>query len=61
VASRALGGYRDVAPGTRERIQRAAATLGYRASVRARSLVSGKDAPLRCAIAALGVSPGELG
>ena len=61
VASRALGGYRDVAPATRERVREAAAALGYRASWRARSLVSGKDAPLRCAVAGVGVAPTEFG
>ncbi|HEU5317792.1 MAG TPA: LacI family DNA-binding transcriptional regulator [Chloroflexota bacterium] len=60
-ASRALGGYRDVAPATRERVRKAAATLGYRPSWRARSLVAGKDAPLRCAVVGIGVRPTELG
>jgi LacI family transcriptional regulator len=61
VASRALGGYGGVAPATRERVRAAAAALGYRASWRARSLVAGKDAPLRCAVAGVGVPPQELG
>ena len=61
VASRALGGYPEVAQATRERVRRAAAALGYRASWRARALVAGKDAPLRCAVAMIGLSPQELG
>ena len=61
VASRALGGYPEVAPATRERVRQAADSLGYRASWRARSLVSGKDAPLRCAVAAIGMPPQDLG
>src|SRR5688500_20146843 len=61
VASRALGGYPEVAPVTRERVRQAAAALGYRASWRARALVAGKDTPLRCAVAAGGVPPQDLG
>jgi LacI family transcriptional regulator len=61
VASRALGGYPEVAPATRDRVRRAAVALGYRASWRARALVSGKDAPLRCAVAGIGVPPQDLG
>src|SRR5688500_8800547 len=61
VASRALGGYPEVAPATRERVRQAAASLGYRASWRARALVAGKDTPLRCAVAAIGVPPQDLG
>jgi LacI family transcriptional regulator len=61
VASRALGGYPEVAPATRERVHQAAAALGYRASWRARALVAGKDAPLRCAVAGIGVPPQDLG
>src|SRR5688500_3816453 len=61
VASRALGGYSDVAEATRERVRLAAAALGYRPSWRARALVSGKDAPLRCAVIGVGVRPTELG
>jgi len=40
--SRALNGYTDVAPSTRERVVAAAAQLGYRANPTARRLVSGK-------------------
>ena len=61
VASRALGGYPEVADATRERVRLAAAALGYRPSWRARSLVAGKDAPLRCAVIGVGVRPTELG
>ena len=61
VASRALGGYPEVAPDTRERVRRAAAALGYRASWRARALVAGKDAPLRCAVAMVGLPPQDIG
>ncbi|MGH2366722.1 MAG: LacI family DNA-binding transcriptional regulator, partial [Chloroflexota bacterium] len=43
------------------RVRRAAATLGYRASWRARALVAGKDAPLRCAVAGIAMQPTELG
>src|SRR5688572_21220327 len=61
VASRALGGYPEVAPATRERVLQAAAALGYRASWRARALVAGKDAPLRCAVAMIGLPPQDVG
>ena len=61
VASRALGGYSRVAPTTRERVREAAAALGYRASWRARALVTGKDAPLRCAVVGIGVPLQDLG
>ena len=41
--SRALNGYTDVAPATRERIMQRAAELGYRPHLGARSLKSGKS------------------
>jgi len=61
VASRALSGHSSVAEGTRERVRRAAHDLGYRASVLARALSSGKNAPLRCAVVGLGLPLEILG
>jgi len=59
-ASRALGGYGDIGPATRERIQEAARDLGYRPSVRARAL-SGRGATVRCAVVSLGMATAALG
>lgn len=61
VASRALAGYGDVAVATRDRVAQTAIDLGYRASARARALAAGRDAPTRCGVAALGMTPQELG
>ena len=47
VASRALSNHFSVAMQTRERVRDAAHHLGYRASVLARALSSGRNAPLR--------------
>jgi LacI family transcriptional regulator len=44
--SRALNGYTDVAAATRERIEAAAAEMGYRANPTARRLVSGKTSAI---------------
>lgn len=44
--SRALNGYADVAPGTRERVAAAAAELGYSPNPTARRLVSGKTSAI---------------
>lgn len=55
-ASRALGGYPDVAAATRERVERVAREMGYRASSRARSLALGRHAPRRCALVIFGGS-----
>jgi LacI family transcriptional regulator len=44
--SRALNGYTDVAPSTRERVAAAAKQLGYRANSTARRLVSGKTSAI---------------
>lgn len=40
--SRALGGYSDVSPTTRERVQQAAAEFGYQPSLAARQVASGR-------------------
>ncbi len=40
-AARALGGYGSVKPATRERVQAAADSLGYRANTLARSMITG--------------------
>ena len=61
VASRALAGYDDVAQATRDRIAQTARDLGYRASARARALSAGKDAPMRCGVAGLGMTSREFG
>jgi len=61
VASRALAGYADVAPATRERILRMAGDLGYRASARAQALSAGKGALARCAVVSLGMTSAEFG
>lgn len=61
VASRALSGHASVAELTRERVRRAAHDLGYRASVLARALSSGSNAPLRCAVVGLGLPLEILG
>ena len=61
VASRALSGHESVATQTRERVRRAAVDLGYRASVLARALSSGANAPLRCAVVGLGLPLEILG
>ncbi|MBI3973416.1 MAG: LacI family DNA-binding transcriptional regulator [Chloroflexi bacterium] len=61
VASRGLAGYPDAAPATRERVRRVARELGYRASVRARLLSAGKDAPARCAVVSLGLTTAQIG
>ena len=61
VASRALSGHASVAEPTRERVRRAAHDLGYRASVVARALSSGRNAPLRCAVVGLGLPLEILG
>lgn len=61
VASRGLAGYPDVSPATRERVRQVARALGYRASVRARLLSAGKDAPARCAVVSLGLTSAQLG
>src|SRR5688500_7001322 len=61
VASRALSGHESVAAQTRERVRRAAHDLGYRASVLARALSSGANAPLRCAVVGLGLPLEVLG
>jgi LacI family transcriptional regulator len=60
LASRALGGYSDVAPATRERILAVARRLGYRASARGRALAAGKDALPRAAVVALGIEAPRL-
>jgi LacI family transcriptional regulator len=61
VASRALSGHESVAELTRERVRAAAQALGYRASVLARALSSGRNAPLRCAVVGLGLPLEVLG
>lgn len=61
VASRALAGYADVAPATRTRIEAQAQTLGYHASALARALARGRDAPARCAVVNLGMTPAQFG
>lgn len=61
VASRALAGYADVAPATRSRIEEQARALGYRASALARALARGRDAPARCAVVNLGMTPAQFG
>ena len=53
-ASRALAGYADVAPATRERVVQTALEMGYRSSARARSLRLGNAAARRCAVVLLG-------
>jgi len=57
VVSRALGGYSDVGPATRERVIRLVGEMGYRPSTRAQSLVRGTTAPARCAVVSLGADP----
>ena len=60
-ASRALGGYEDIALATRQRVARIATELGYRPSSRAQSLASGgRSGPARCAIVSLGTDPDQL-
>jgi len=59
--SRALGGYSDIALGTRERVARLAEEMGYRPSSRAQSLASGGRSGLaRCAVVSLGSDPEQL-
>src|SRR6266542_3298934 len=59
--SRALGGYSDIALGTRERVARLAEEMGYHPSSRAQSLASGGRSGLaRCAVVSLGSDPEQL-
>jgi DNA-binding LacI/PurR family transcriptional regulator len=59
--SRALAGFGDVAPATRERVLRAAQELGYRPSARARALRQGSAAMRRCAVVLLGTTSEAFG
>lgn len=59
--SRALAGFGDVAPATRERVIRMAQELGYRPSARARSLRQGNAAGRRCAVVLLGTTSEAFG
>jgi LacI family transcriptional regulator len=59
--SRALAGFGDVAPATRERVVRVARELGYRPSARARSLRQGAAAVRRCAVVLLGTTSEAFG
>jgi LacI family transcriptional regulator len=59
--SRALGGFSDVSPATRERVARIARELGYRPSARARSLRQGNSATRRCAVVLLGTTSEAFG
>lgn len=61
VASRALSGRSGVAQETRKRVRSVARELGYRASVLARALSAGRNAPLRCAVVGLGLRAEGLG
>src|SRR5687767_3857981 len=61
VGSRGRSGHVSVAAETRERVRVAAHDLGYRASVLARALSSGSNAPLRCAVVGLGLPLEVLG
>ena len=60
--SRALAGYPDIAPVTRERLTALAHQMGYEASAPARALASRKgssSATLRCAVLTIGMDPAE--
>ncbi len=59
--SRALAGFSDVAPATRERVIRVARELGYRPSARARALRQGSAAVRRCAVVLLGMTSEAFG
>jgi LacI family transcriptional regulator len=59
--SRALAGFGDVAPATRERVLRVAGELGYRPSARARALRQGTAATRRCAVVLLGTTSEAFG
>lgn len=57
--SRALNGYSDVAPATRERVAAAAAAMGYRPNPTARRLVSGKASAIGVVLPSL-VNEGQF-
>jgi LacI family transcriptional regulator len=58
--SRALAGYPDVSEPTRERVRLLAKQLGYRPSLRARSLAAGREATLRIAVVTLNLDPQNI-
>lgn len=58
--SRALAGYDDVAAATRTRVRETAEQLGYRPSLRARTLAMGQAATRRCTVVSFGMTPTGL-